>query len=313
MGPNAAREGPSGAYGPSGLAYSTPMADTAAETTLEQARRFYAEEIRFVGGIEREEVVEAVARVPRECFLPPPPWRMLTRTGDYRTVEGSDPRDTYHNVLFAIDEERRLNNGEPSFVVRLIDQSDAREGHHVVHIGCGTGYYAAVLAELVGESGQVTAIELDEKLAQQARENLAGWPNVEVKQADGSVFDPGAANAFLVNAGATHPLELWLDRLLPSAVLILPMTVNAPLHGGGWVLRVKHTGLGFAARFVGPVGIYPCIGARDDVHHRHLVEAYGRGAAALEKVQSLRRDAHSESEACWLHCEDFCLSTEPLG
>ena len=279
---------------------------------LDEARRFYAEEIRFVANLQRQEVVDAFARVPRERFLGAPPWRVGLRAGGYRSVEGGDPRDTYHNVIFAIDEARKLNNGEPSFLGFLIDQSGATKGHHVVHVGCGTGYYTAVLAETVGETGHVTAIELDEELAAHARANLEPWPNVEVKQADGTVFDPGAANAILVNAGVTHPVDLWLDRLLPSANLILPMTVNAPVHGGGWVLKVCSTSRGFEASFISPVGIYHCAGARDDGFNRRLGEAYARGHEALRAVHSLRRDEHTASEACWLHTEDFCLSTEPL-
>ena len=279
---------------------------------VERARRFYAEELRFVANFRREEVVDAFARVPRERFLGPPPWRVAERTGGYRTIEGGDPRDTYHNVPFAIDESRKLNNGEPSFVGFLIDQSGAAPGHHAVHVGCATGYYSAVLAEIVGASGHVTAIELDEDLAGRARENLSSWKNVDVKQADGTVFDPGAANAILVNAGATHPVDLWLDRLLPDARLILPMTVAAAVHGGGWVLEVHHVPKGFEARFVAPVGIYPCAGARDDAFNRKLGAAYAKGPDALHTVRALRRDEHLEGEACWLHTDRFCLSAEPL-
>ncbi len=282
------------------------------ETALDEARRFYAEEIRLAGALEREAVVGAFSRVPRERFLGPPPWKIAGRDGRYRALPGDDPRTTYHNVIFAIDEGRRLNNGEPGFVGFLIDASGADEGQHAVHIGCGTGYYTAVLAELVGSSGQVTAIELDEGLADRARQNLEPWPWVDVRQADGTVFDPGAADAILVNAGATHPAPVWLDRLLPGANLILPLTVNAPVHGGGWVLRVTPVAKGLSARFISPVGIYHCVGARDDALNRRLADAYARGDEARGRVRSLRRDAHVEGDDCWLHADDFCLSSLEL-
>lgn len=278
---------------------------------LEEALRFYAEELRFTAPVEREEVVAAFARVPRERFLGSPPWQVFMEGGVYREIPGGDPRSTYHNVIFAIDVARRLHNGQPSLLARLIDESGAAPGHHVVHVGCGTGYYSAVLAELVGEAGRVTAIELDEDLALRARENLADWPHVEVKQADGTLFDPGAANAVLVNAGATHPAPVWLDRLLPGASLILPLTVSAPLHGVGWVLKATQGVRGLAARFICRVGIYPCVGARDDALDRRLREAYARGDEALLQVRSLRRDDHAEGESCWLHSDDFCLSCLP--
>jgi protein-L-isoaspartate(D-aspartate) O-methyltransferase len=283
------------------------------EHALTEARRFYAEEIRFAAPVGRDEVVEAFARVPRERFLGPPPWKLGAMDGRYREVPGSDPRSTYHNVVFAIDEGRRLNNGQPGFLGRLIDASGAAAGHHVVHVGCGTGYYSAVLAELVGETGRVTAIELDEALAARARRNLEPWPNVALKQADGTLYDPGAADAILVNAGATHPAPVWLDRLLPGAKLILPLTVNAQVHGAGWVLEVRALRNGLAARFISPVGIYHCTGARDDALARRLGDAYARGDPAREAVRSLRRDEHAEGPDCWLHTDDFCLSAMKLG
>lgn len=281
--------------------------------TLDEARRCYAEELRFVANLKREEVVAAFARVPRQRFLGPPPWKIADVRGGYREVPGGDPRDTYHNVLYALDPKRRLNNGLPSFVGSLIDESGAREGQHVAHVGCGSGYYSAILAEVVGESGHVTAIEIDEVLAERARVNLEPWTQVDVKQADGTRFDPGAADAILVNAGATHPTPLWLDRMLPGAVLILPLTVNAPVHGAGWILKVHHTSRGFSARFIMPVGIYHCVGARDDDFNRVLSKAFARGDRELSKVRSLRRDEHLAGESCWLHAEDFCLSQLDLG
>jgi protein-L-isoaspartate(D-aspartate) O-methyltransferase len=58
-----------------------------------------------------------------------------------------------------------------------------------VHIGAGTGYYSAILAELVGTPGRITAIEHDAALAALATRNLAARRNVEVLQADGTVGD----------------------------------------------------------------------------------------------------------------------------
>ncbi len=280
---------------------------------LDEARRFYAEEIRFVADLERDEVAQVFSRVPRERFLGPPPWKMMTPRNGYRDVAGGDPRDTYHNVVFAMDPRRLLNNGLPSFVARLIDESGARAGDHAVHVGCGSGYYTAIFAELVGETGHVTAIEIDDDLAVRARANLAGWPWVDLRHADGTRFDPGAANAIFVNAGATHPKALWIDRLLPGATLILPLTVETKTLGVGHVLKVTHTPKGLAARFVSPVGIYPCVGARDEEHNRRLARAFAQGNDELAKVQSLRRDAHVPGDGCWLHDDEFCLSTLALG
>ena len=76
----------------------------------------------------------------------------------------------YEDVLVIIDPERLLNNGQPSLLTLLIDSLDLERGDRAVHIGCGTGYYTALIAEIVGPSGHVTAIEIDPGLPARARD-----------------------------------------------------------------------------------------------------------------------------------------------
>ena len=132
---------------------------------LDRAREYYAEELRAVANIQSEAVVKAFAKVPHEHFLGPGPWKILSPGFEYWTTKDADPKHLYHNVLVAIDAERKLNNGHPSFLAFLIEQLELQAGDHVVHVGCGTGYYTAVMAEVVGSIGNVTAYEIDAGLA----------------------------------------------------------------------------------------------------------------------------------------------------
>ena len=70
-------------------------------------RRFYAEEIAILGGVESPLILEAFATVPRERFLGPGPWQLcLFDTGQsfrYRQNTEAHPRHVYHNVPIAID------------------------------------------------------------------------------------------------------------------------------------------------------------------------------------------------------------------
>ena len=72
--------------------------------------------------------------MPRERFLGPGPWRILSPVSlsEYWTTENADPRYVYHDVLVAIDQTRRLNNGQPSLWAYLYDQLDLTPGSHVV-------------------------------------------------------------------------------------------------------------------------------------------------------------------------------------
>src|SRR6266446_6859518 len=151
--------------------------------STEQARHWYAEELSFTAKVGSRAVIDAFATVPRELFLGPGPWRILSpmAAAGYWTTEDDDPRHLYHDVLIAIDEKRRLNNGQPSLWARLYDQLELTRGLYVVHVGAGTGYYSAILADIVGAAGHVTAIEIDPALAERARHSLTdAWPQAAV-------------------------------------------------------------------------------------------------------------------------------------
>ncbi len=180
-------------------------------------------------------------------------------------------------------------------------------------IGCGTGYYTAIMAEVVGSKGHVTAIEIDSGLAGRAHSNLSYLPHVDVFEGDGGEKDTGSCDAVLVNAGATHPRSIWLDSLRPHGRLLMSLTVteNTDRGGEGRVLKVTRQPEGFTASFISGVRIFPCVGGQDAELNQRLKEAFERGDA--KSVQSLRRDKHESSDACWFHGETFCLSKSSIA
>ncbi|HYO14004.1 MAG TPA: methyltransferase domain-containing protein [Thermoanaerobaculia bacterium] len=272
----------------------------------EELRAGYARTVCAVTGIATPAVLHAFATVPRERYLPRGPWPVLRKDGVYETTPDADPVHLYRDVTVGLDPERRLNNGQPSILAHLIDRLGAREGDRLVHVGCGTGYYTAIFAELVGPSGRVEALEVEPELAAQARENLGHLPQVRVLEADGTTWDPGPVERIFVNAGVTHPLPLWLDRLADGGTLVAPLT-NGDWLGG--FLRVERRRGRYAARFVLGGAAYPCVGGRD----AGIEAALAAWFPALDQgtVQSLRRDVHEVDETCWLHAAGFCLSTAP--
>jgi protein-L-isoaspartate(D-aspartate) O-methyltransferase len=272
-------------------------------------RRRYAEELAYTAHLTSPAVIRAVARVPRERYLGRGPWRIFQPYArSYWTTPDADPRHLYHDVLVAIDETRMLNNGQPSFLAFLIQALDLQEGDHAVHVGCGTGYFTAILAELVGPTGRVTATDVDADLALRSRRNLADLPHVEVLHADGGDFDPGPADAVMINAGATHPRRVWLDSLRPNGRMLLPLT--GP-YGFGSVLKVVRRDNGYPASFVSTITIFPCVGARDEETAGLLRDAFMGGGGAA--VRSLRRDLHPRESTCWFHSNAFCLSIADPG
>jgi protein-L-isoaspartate(D-aspartate) O-methyltransferase len=282
---------------------------------IEKARRWFAEELRYVLCIRSPAVVEAFASVPREHFAGPGPWRILSprRSEDYWSTEDADPRRLYHDVLVAIDETRRLNNGQPSLWAQLFNVLDLAKGDFVIHVGAGQGYYSAILAEIVGRKGRVTAIEIDPSLAAEAQRNLADdWPQVVVVAADGFAYRPNApADAIVVNAGVTHLSLAWLDALAPeNGRLLVPMT--SANWTGGFLLITRNAGetRRYPARYVMGTGIIPCIGGRDSSAEAQLSAALAR--AGYGAIRSLRRTPDEPDETCWLAGDGWWLSTAPL-
>jgi hypothetical protein len=84
--------------------------------SVEQARHWYAAVLRFTARVGSPAVVDAFETVPRERFVGPGPWRILSPlvSGEYWTTTDADPRHVYHDVLIALDEARGINNGGPS-------------------------------------------------------------------------------------------------------------------------------------------------------------------------------------------------------
>lgn len=136
---------------------------------LEPVRHRYADKLAATAPIRDPAVRAAFATVTCERFLGPAPWTLVTVTSPGSETT-SDPAQLYRDVLVAIDAERGLNNGEPKLWARLFDRLGVRPSERVVHVGTGTGYYTAILAELVGPDGQVLGIEVDEDLVARTRE-----------------------------------------------------------------------------------------------------------------------------------------------
>jgi protein-L-isoaspartate(D-aspartate) O-methyltransferase len=279
------------------------------------ARKRYAELIRKTAQLRSERLVRALSEVPREGFMGPGPWKTMRFTFplQYHDTPNADPAHLYDDVLVALDHARMLNNGLPSGLARWIDALDVDEGDRVVHAGCGTGYYTAIIANIVGSAGRVLAIEYDADLARRARASLRNFSHVEVIAGDATTYDPGPADAIFVNAGATHPLRLWLDSLKPSGRLVFPMVrwpdgAKFGVANAGWgvMLRIQRRQSDYGARFLGPAGFYPCFGAIDADADRLLGDVLASNG--LTDLHSLRREPHDVDPSCLLHGVGYCFS-----
>ena len=280
---------------------------------LETRRRFYAEEIEVTANLKSAALVDALATIPRERFLPPGPWAIRGEAdfqSPMRHTRDADPKHVYHNLAVGIDPSRMLFNGAPGLLASAIDALVLKPGARVMHLGTGSGYYTALLAHCVGETGRVLGIEVDADLAASARQNLHSMPWVEIRHDDGRAPLNEPFDAILINAGVTHPQPAWLDALTPQGRLIVPLTatLGAMMNiGKGLLVLLTATGdpRRFDARTVTFVAIYSALSLRDDALNQELGQALAKHP--FVPLAGLRRDAHDRADTCWLHTADFCL------
>jgi protein-L-isoaspartate(D-aspartate) O-methyltransferase len=157
-------------------------------------------------GIRDKRVLEAMARIPRELFVP-------------EEVRGR----AYDDVALPIGSGQTIS--QPAMVALICELLALRGDERVLDVGAGSGYQAAVLAELAAE---VHAIERLEELAAQARENLAaaGYADrVVVHVGDGTLGDPEHAPfaAIAVAAAAPEPPHSLYEQLEPGGRMAVPV------------------------------------------------------------------------------------------
>jgi protein-L-isoaspartate(D-aspartate) O-methyltransferase len=296
-------------------------------TDLTDWRRFYAEEVAVTANLRTTALVEALATVRRESFLPPGPW-VIRGDADFmsplRQTPGDDPRHVYHNLAIGIDPARMLFNGAPGLLCAMIDALALTPGARVLHVGAGTGYYSALMAQVVGPTGRVVAVEVDQSLAATATRQLASMPWVTVVHGNGMSGSPGLEGPFdaiLVNAGVTHPEPQWLAALAPGGRLNVPLTATmgqaAAAHpagaamaniGKGLIVQVtKGEAAHFAARLLTFVAIYSALGLRDDAVNAALGQAMAK--MPMPPLTRFRLDPHEPDASCWCHTGKGCWGT----
>jgi protein-L-isoaspartate(D-aspartate) O-methyltransferase len=281
---------------------------------LEIVRRAFAMQIAAAARVADERVEEAFATVPREDFLGSGPWPIFRMRRAYVPTPTADPVYLYTDDVVGIIPERHINNGQPSLHAFLLSKGAPRQGDHIVHVGAGVGYYSAIMAQLVGPSGKVTAIEFEAELAARANANLAPYPKVSVIYGDGGAVPFDAADVIYVNAGATRPANIWLDRLNDGGRLILPLTTNmgftssdwSNMHLRGAVFLVTRVMEDFRAQWISPVAIFPCEGMRDEESEKALAAAFQSGE--YKRVTRLYRTDDVPSERCWVRAPGWCLA-----
>lgn len=172
---------------------------------FEAARRRMVDEQILARGLRDQRVLEAMAKVPRERFVP----------AELR-------HRAYDDCPLPIGHGQTIS--QPYIVALMAAMLMLKPDDRVLEVGAGSGYAAAVLAELAGE---IFTIERHEALAQRAQRDLAalGCASVSVRAGDGSLGWPEAApfDAILVSAGGPSVPESLRQQLAISGRMVIPV------------------------------------------------------------------------------------------
>jgi protein-L-isoaspartate(D-aspartate) O-methyltransferase len=215
-----------------------PDAAPEEEAFVRARERMVAEQV-VARGVCDPEVLKALGKVPRHLFVTP-------RQGD----------EAYADHPLTIGPEQTVS--QPYIVAFMTEALGLRSGATVLEVGTGSGYQAAVLAEI---AGRVYTIEIAAALAEEARERLRrlGYANVEVRAGDGYAGWPEAApfEAILVAAAAPRVPEPLLAQLEDGGRLVIPVGAE---NEGQELLVVTRRGQRFEDRRVLPVRFVPMTG-----------------------------------------------------
>ncbi|MCO8301405.1 methyltransferase, FxLD system [Streptomyces sp. RKCA744] len=187
------------------------------ESEAARLRNALVDKIRESGYARSLAVETALRTVPRHLFVP-----------------DASLEDAYANVPVDIKYDTDGTSiscaSQPGVVALMLDQLEAQPGDRILELGAGTGYNAALIAYLVGETGHVTTIDVDDDLVEGARAHLAatGFTNVEVLTRDGALghADGAPYDRVIATVGAHGVPHAWTQQLAPGGRLLVPQRLK---------------------------------------------------------------------------------------
>ncbi|HEY2103380.1 MAG TPA: protein-L-isoaspartate(D-aspartate) O-methyltransferase [Chthoniobacterales bacterium] len=186
------------------LSQGCDRANTSIEDYVFQRERMVREQV-VMRGITAERVLAAMRKVPREEFVPE----------ELRTL-------SYDDRPLPIGYDQTIS--QPFIVAFMTEELQPQPGDRVLEIGTGSGYQAAIMAELVAE---VYSIEIIEPLAKMAEATLQrlGYKNVHIKKGDGYKGWPEHApfDCVIVTCAPDHVPKPLVEQLKEGGRMIIPV------------------------------------------------------------------------------------------
>ncbi|MFF0293808.1 methyltransferase, FxLD system [Kitasatospora sp. NPDC004614] len=233
----------------------------------EELREQMIATLRESGDLTSTAVEQAMRRVQRHEFTPGASLKEAYSAFDAVVTKVTDSGSATSSV------------SAPQIQAFMLEQAGIAPGMRVLEIGSG-GYNAALIAELVGEDGQVVTMDIDADVTDRAERLLKqqGYGRVSVVTGDAAAAVPGGGlfDVILVTAGAWDVAPAWLDQLAQAGKLVLPLRVRGLTRSIAFTRSGDH----LVSESVRVCGFVPMQGA--DAHHTQVLLVTGTEEIALK-------------------------------
>jgi protein-L-isoaspartate(D-aspartate) O-methyltransferase len=250
----------------------TPERDPADQAPADQEEiratvQRYADGLKAAGAIESAAVERAFRAVERHRLLE----TFYYRDTERRQAVEHDPARPRRDHLALIYADTALatrhiggmpasSTSQPSLMAKMLELLELGEGTKVLEVGAGTGYNAALLAEIVGDQHRVVTVDVLEDVVEQTRRLLAGagYPQIQVLLRDGfdGVPEQAPFDRIVATVGCSDLSPRWAEQLADDGAVLVPL---AHASGHPLVLARKDGGT-LRGRMVLRTGFIPVRG-----------------------------------------------------
>ncbi len=189
---------------------------TGCEDTMSTLNDVLVNELRAKAAISTPQVEAAFRAIPRHLFVP--------------DVSLEEAYSNFPIPTKFQDGRPISSSSEPAIMAIMLEQLDLKPGHKVLEIGAGTGYNAALMAHIVGPTGEVITVDIDEDIVASAKAHLsaAGMDRVHAICAEGGYGYSEAApyDRIILTVGASDITPAWQQQLKPNGRLVLPLALQ---------------------------------------------------------------------------------------
>ncbi|MBU3956759.1 methyltransferase domain-containing protein [Patescibacteria group bacterium] len=168
------------------------------------------------GQIRSKKIEHAFRKVPRHLFLP-----------------NVDLQEAYADgsiITKKIGIEPISSSTAPSLMASMLEILHLEEGMKVLEVGTGTGYNAALIAEIVGDEKRVFSVDIDIETIQEAQQNLVkvGYKDIVIKCVDGAkgLQEYSPYDRIIVSCSVSNIPRLLVEQLKEGGVIVLPIWIN---------------------------------------------------------------------------------------